>query len=129
MTLRTRVAGLAIVLAVAAIPASAQSKAPAEVTAESVTKGQVVFKGAGLCYACHGSEAQGSVGPKLVDHEFIHSKGTYPEIVAYIKTGVTKEESKSGIPMPPRGGSGISDDDVNLVAAYVWSVSHGGAKN
>jgi hypothetical protein len=32
---------------------------------------------------------------------------------------VTKEESKSGIPMPARGGSNITDDQVNQVAAYV----------
>jgi cytochrome c5 len=37
---------------------------------------------------------------------------------------VTKEESKSGIMMPPRGGSTISDEDVKAVAAYVYSLSH-----
>jgi hypothetical protein len=26
--------------------------------------------------------------------------------------------------MPPRGGSKITDDEVNLVAAYVYSLSH-----
>ncbi len=26
--------------------------------------------------------------------------------------------------MPPRGGSGITDEPVRAVAAYVWSLSH-----
>jgi cytochrome c5 len=41
-----------------------------------------------------------------------------------VTKGVTKEESKSGIMMPPRGGSTISDEDVKAVAAYVYSLSH-----
>ena len=35
-----------------------------------------------------------------------------------------KEESKSGIPMPAKGGSSITDDEVKAVAAYVYSLSH-----
>jgi cytochrome c5 len=41
-----------------------------------------------------------------------------------IAKGVTKEESKTGVPMPAKGGSSISDDEVKAVAAYVWSLSH-----
>jgi mono/diheme cytochrome c family protein len=62
------------------------------------------------------------VGPSLADAEWIHSKGTYDDIVAQINKGVPKEQSKSGIPMPPKGGSAISDDDVKAVAAYVHSL-------
>ena len=40
-----------------------------------------------------------------------HSKGSFEEIVAQV-TNVPKEESKTGIPMPAKGGSSISDDDV-----------------
>ena len=64
------------------------------------------------------------MGPNLTDAEWIHSKGTLEEIVAQVEHGVPKEESKSGIPMPPKGGSSISDDDVKAVAAYVYSLSH-----
>lgn len=129
MTLRNRLAYLVPVLALAAAsPALAQAKAPAEVTAASIEKGKTIFTTSGFCYACHGANAEGTIGPKLVDHEFIHSKGSYPEIVDYIKKGVTKEESKSGIAMPPRGGSKITDEAVDLVAAYVWSISHGTVK-
>jgi len=117
---------VAIGLLAAAVPARAQGL-PSGVTQDQVDKGKAVFSGAGNCYACHGQNAQGMLGPttNLVNHQWLHSDGSYPGIVAYIKKGVTKEESKSGIPMPPRGGSNINDDQVNQVAAYVWSLSHG----
>ncbi len=126
MDIRTRL-GLLVVLGLAAtaLPAVAQGL-PAGVTQDAVDKGKAIFAGAGNCYACHGQNAQGMLGPttNLVDHAWLHSDGSYPGIVAYIKKGVTKEESKSGIPMPARGGSSITDEQVNQVAAYVWSISH-----
>jgi mono/diheme cytochrome c family protein len=87
-----------------------------------IARGDTVFHGPGNCYACHGTNGTGTVGPNLTDAEWIHSKGTYEEIVAQILKGVPKEEAKSGIPMPPKGGSSISDDDVKAVAAYVYSL-------
>jgi mono/diheme cytochrome c family protein len=127
MDIRIRL-GLLVVLgfAVPSAAAHAQGKLPGGVTQEMVDKGKAIFAGAGNCYACHGQNAQGMLGPttNLVDATWIHSDGTYPKIAEYIKVGVTKEQSKSGIPMPPRGGSKISDEEVNLVAAYVYSVSH-----
>ena len=104
--------------------AAAAKPAPAGVSAELIAQGDKVFHGPGLCYACHGSNAQGAVGPNLTDAEWIHSKGTLEEIAAQVVKGVTKEESKSGVPMPPKGGSSISDDEVKAVAAYVYSLSH-----
>ena len=97
----------------------ASSDAP---SAAMVARGDTVYHGPGNCYACHGSKATGAVGPNLTDAERIHSKGTYEEIVAQILKGVPKEEAKSGIPMPPKGGSTISDGDVKAVAAYVYSL-------
>jgi cytochrome c oxidase cbb3-type subunit III len=88
-----------------------------------IARGDSLYHGPGNCYACHGSKAEGLVGPSLVDAEWIHSKGTMEEIAAQIATGISKEQSKSGIPMPAKGGSTISDDDVKAVAAYVHSLS------
>jgi mono/diheme cytochrome c family protein len=102
-----------------ASPAAAGAPSP-----ELIAQGDKVFHGPGNCYACHGTNAQGSVGPNLTDAEWIHSKGSYEEIVAQVTKGVAKEESKSGIVMPPRGGSTIGDEDVKAVAAYVYSLSH-----
>ena len=105
-------------------PPTGSAAAPAGVTPELIAQGDKIFHGPGNCYACHGSNAEGSVGPNLTDAEWIHSKGSYDEIVAQVIKGVPKEESKSGIVMPPRGGSTISDDEVKAVAAYVYSLSH-----
>ena len=96
----------------------------AALSPELIAQGDKIFHGPGNCYACHGTNAQGSVGPNLTDAEWIHSKGTYQDIVAQVTKGVPKEESKSGIVMPPKGGSTISDDEVKAVAAYVYSLSH-----
>ncbi len=127
MDIRIRL-GLLVVLGVVvpSAAAHAQGKRPAGVTQEMVDKGKAIFTGAGNCYACHGQNAQGMLGPTtdLTDAQWVHSDGSYPKIAEYIKAGVTKEQSKSGIPMPARGGSKISDEEVNLVAAYVYSVSH-----
>jgi mono/diheme cytochrome c family protein len=110
----------------AAAPAKPEAAAPAGATAayspELVAKGDALYHGSGNCYACHGTKAEGLVGPSLTDAEWIHSKGSYNEIVAQINNGVTKEEAKSGIPMPAKGAGTLSDDDVKAVAAYVHSL-------
>ncbi len=101
---------------------STEGSSPA-VTSALITRGDSLYHGPGNCYACHGTKGEGLVGPNLIDAEWIHSKGTYDEIVVQINDGVPKEKSKSGIPMPPKGGSTISDEDVKAVAAYVLSLS------
>ena len=128
MELRTRLglaAGLVLALqAGAAGTVSAQDAAPAAVTPEAVAKGDTIYHKTGLCYACHGTNAQGAVGPNLTDAEWIHGDGSYDNIVATVTSGVPKEKAKNGIPMPPKGGSSITDEDVKAVAAYVYSLSH-----
>ena len=123
MDIRTR---FGLLLAFAAVlgarPAVAQ--APAAVTAAAIAKGDSIFHTKGNCYACHGANAQGAVGPNLTDAEWIHSDGSYDGIVKQINEGVAQAQSKSGIPMPAKGGATISDDEVKAVAAYVYSVSH-----
>ena len=122
-TLLRTVIAIAAVATLAVVPAKAQG-VPEGATQAMVDKGNEIFHKAGLCYACHGQDAKGLVGPNLTDDVWIHNKGSYPELIAQITKGVPKEESKSGVPMPAKGGSTISDDDVKAVAAYVWSLSH-----
>jgi mono/diheme cytochrome c family protein len=128
MDLPTRlglVFGLVVVLqAGAAGSAAAQDAAPAGVTPAAIEKGDSIFHKTGLCYACHGSNAQGAVGPNLTDAAWIHGDGSYDFIVATVTSGVPAEKAKGGVAMPPKGGSSISDDDVKAVAAYVYSLSH-----
>jgi mono/diheme cytochrome c family protein len=123
MDIRTRF-GLLLAFAVLSGASSAAAQAPAAVTPVVIAQGDSIFHGKGNCYACHGSNAQGAVGPNLTDAEWIHSDGSYDAIVKQITTGVAKEESKSGIAMPAKGGSSISDDEVKAVAAYVYSLGH-----
>jgi cbb3-type cytochrome c oxidase subunit III len=123
MDTRTRLGLLlAFAAALGASPVAAQT--PAAVTPAAIAQGDSIFHSAGNCYACHGANAQGAVGPNLTDAEWIHSDGSYDAIVKQITTGVPKEESKSGIAMPPKGGSTITDDEVKAVAAYVYSLGH-----
>ena len=140
MDTRTRVGLLASLLAAGAAPAAAQTSsetsatpaapqaaaetpAPDASSSALIARGDAVFHGAGNCYACHGSKGEGLVGPSLTDSEWIHSKGSLEEIEAQIIHGVSKEEAKSGIPMPPKGGSNLSDEDIKACAAYVHSLS------
>jgi mono/diheme cytochrome c family protein len=118
---------LALSLAVAVLVQAGTAQAqglPAGVTQAMVDKGNEIYHKQGLCYACHGQDAKGLVGPNLTDDVWLHSKGGYEELVAQIAKGVSKEESKSGVPMPAKGGAGISEEDVKAVAAYVYSLSH-----
>ena len=123
MDSRTRL-GLLLALAAVLGPRPAVAQAPAAVTPAAIALGDSLFHSKANCYACHGANAQGVVGPNLTDAEWIHSDGSYDAIVKQITTGVTAEESKSKIPMPPKGGSQITDDEVKAVAAYVYSLSH-----
>jgi mono/diheme cytochrome c family protein len=123
--MRARIIFLASAFLTLAIPLYGQTAAggAGAATPGMVARGDSVFHGPGNCYACHGSKGEGLVGPSLIDAEWVHSKGTVEEIAAQVAKGIPKEQSKSGIPMPPKGGSTISEDDVKAVAAYVHSLS------
>jgi mono/diheme cytochrome c family protein len=128
MTIRIPAAGIVLAAALAgATSVAAQQTLPPGVTKEMITQGDALFHGSGLCFACHGNDAKGAVGPNLTDDQWIHSKGTYDDIVKSIVVGVAKEQSKSGNIMPPKGGAEISDAEVKAVAAYVWTLSHKGS--
>jgi mono/diheme cytochrome c family protein len=60
----------------------------------------------------------------LTDTLWVQSNGTFSEIVQQIVSGVPQNRSKSGVMMPPRGGSSLNDEQVKAVAAYVWRLSH-----
>lgn len=121
-------AGAALVtLAALALAAPAASQAPsAPVTPALIARGDTIFHGPGLCFACHGADAKGVVGPSLADSTWLHTTGTYSDLIRQITAGVTQAQSKGGQIMPPKGGGEITEADVKAVAAYVWSLSHPG---
>ena len=93
-----------------------------------LAKGKELFEGRGLCLSCHGKSGEGlqGVGPSLRKGPFVHTKGTLPEIVALITTGIYSAHSKSGLVMAPKGGSRMTATEVELVAEYVLTFRKGG---
>lgn len=96
---------------------------PEGVTPAMVARGKSLFESSGLCFACHGIDGKGTVGANLTDTVWVHHDGSYQALVAQIIRGISDKESKSGTPMPARGGSSLKDDEVRAVAAYVWTLS------
>lgn len=99
---------------------------------QQVALGDSIFHGqagGGTCYACHGQDAKGSgVGPNLTDAEWLNTDGSLEGIVKTVKSGVPTPK-KAPAPMPPMGGATLNDAQVQAVAAYVYSLSHGGGKS
>ena len=100
---------------------------PEGVTEEMVSQGKEVYAGAGLCYVCHGAEGKGmsALGADLTDAEWVHSDGSFEGIVQTVMNGVEASKSTSGTAMPAKGGSGITDEQVKAVSAYVYKLSQG----
>jgi mono/diheme cytochrome c family protein len=97
-----------------------------EVTKQMIEEGASLYKGQGLCAACHGSTAKGipNLGADLTDDEWLHSDGSLDGIVKSILAGVSPDKSSTGSVMPPKGGSALSEKQIRAVGAYVWSLSH-----
>jgi mono/diheme cytochrome c family protein len=99
---------------------------PAGVTADMVTQGQAIFSGQGNCFTCHGQDAKGTqLAPNLTDSTWLNSDGTYEGILQTVTVGVPTPKEHPA-PMPAKGGSSITDDQVKAVSAYVYSISHAG---
>lgn len=97
---------------------------PEGVTPQMVEKGGELFAGRGICFSCHGPDGKGGpLAPDLTDGEWIHIDGSYQAIVTLVTAGVPQPKVHPA-PMPPKGGSAITDEEVKAVAAYVWTLSH-----
>ena len=124
--LPVRICGLLGIVALIALPVTGSAQVPDSlpegVTAQMIETGAALYGGAGLCAVCHGANGEGSIGPDLTDDEWVHSDGSYDDIVRQILEGVPADKSKSGVPMPPKGGATLTDEQVRAVAAYVWSL-------
>ena len=97
---------------------------PEGVTPAMVETGAELFAGRGICFSCHGADGSGGpLAPDLTAGEWLHVDGTYESLVTIITSGVPQPKSHPA-PMPPKGGSAITDEEVKAVAAYVWTLSH-----
>lgn len=109
-------------LGLLAAPATAQEETPPD--AKQVEDGKKIFTGKGLCMACHGADAKGTpLAPDLTDEEWLNVDGTLQSIVALVRTGVQTPKEHPA-PMPPMGGASLKPEEIEAVAAYVWSLSH-----
>ena len=114
-----------ILLASGTIAAQEAPPLPGGVTPAMIATGETLYKSIGLCFACHGPDGAGipGVGVNLTDEEWVHTDGDFQSLVQRILDGIGPGESKSGVIMPPRGGSQISDEQAKAIAGYVWSLS------
>jgi len=105
----------------AAVPLAGQTPGLVDSTAERIVLGRKLFEGKGLCFSCHGKNGEGILAPstRLAGRALTHIKPTVAEVVALIKAGVDSAKSSTGVVMPARGGSRLTDSEVEAVAWYV----------
>ncbi len=120
--------GLLVVLACAGWRGNLEAQAapvplPKGVTAAMVAQGKELYESTGLCMACHGMDGKGGTGPDLTDQVVLHPDGSVDSMTVQLIRGISESEAKTGIPMPPRAGTGLGDDELRTVAAYVWTLS------
>ena len=107
-------------------PTGTTGAAPEGATQEMVTAGQAIFTGKGMCMSCHGPTATGTpLAPNLTDSEWLNISGEYAEIQNLVRTGVPAPKQHPS-PMPPMGGAQLTDQEIQQVAAFVYSLSHQG---
>ena len=101
--------------------------APAGATPAMVALGDRIFHGqvgGAACTGCHGADAKGTpLGPDLTGKKWLWSDGSYAGIAKTITDGVSQPKQYRS-PMPPKGGAQLTAEQVQAVAAYVWSLSH-----
>ena len=98
---------------------------PKGMTIQTIVQGDSIYHGKGNCFVCHGTDAEGA--PAAGDALTVGLNYAQPEwqsIDSLIDNGIPQVLTRSPIQMPPRGGkSNLTDDEVHLVAAYVWAIS------
>ena len=101
--------------------------APEGATPEMVAMGQTIFTGKGMCQTCHGPAATGTpLAPNLTDSEWLNiTDASWENIQGVVRSGVPTPKQHPS-PMPPMGGAQLTDQEIQSVAAYVYSVSHAG---
>jgi glucose/arabinose dehydrogenase/mono/diheme cytochrome c family protein len=99
---------------------------PPGATAAMVAEGEKIFRGqegGATCTGCHGADASGtSIGPSLISGKWMWSDGSYAGIAEIITEGVPEPKVYRAL-MPPMGGATLTPEQVNDIAAFLWSVN------
>jgi glucose/arabinose dehydrogenase/mono/diheme cytochrome c family protein len=105
---------------------------PPGATSKEVALGKKIFHGeiaGATCAGCHGADGIGTpVGADLSSGTWLWGDGSLAAITETIRNGVLEPKEHLGA-MPPMGGVQLSDENLQAVAAYVWSLGHKGEKN
>jgi mono/diheme cytochrome c family protein len=103
--------------------AAAQER-PAGVTDTAVARGQQLYAGKGNCATCHGTVGEGTEeGSSLTTGKWELGDGSYAWLQRVIRHSGIGARGRDGDPMPMRGPTLLSPEEIADVAAYVWTIS------
>lgn len=100
----------------------------AESDLEAVERGRRLYLDRASCHTCHGREGRGvpGMGSSLTDGEWILTDGSSGSLLDVMRSGVPAARSPSGVPMPPRGGARLDEEEMRAVVAYLLSLREEG---
>lgn len=88
--------------------------------ATTIAEGREAF--ATTCAACHGTSAQGEIGPNLTDDHWLHG-GSAVDIYQSIRRGIPPERARiPGSAGMPEWGPQLGERRVQAVTAYILSL-------
>jgi mono/diheme cytochrome c family protein len=97
--------------------------AVAVVSVADSAAGDSIFHRQGRCFTCHGAAGEGmsTLGPPLLDGEWLHGDGSIAFIERVIAAGVAEPKAAT-IAMPAFEGQ-LSPEQIRAVASYVYVLS------
>lgn len=100
----------------------------AESGPEAVERGRRLYLDRASCHTCHGREGRGvpGMGGSLTDGEWLLTDGSPGSLLDVVRSGVPAARSPSGVPMPPRGGARLGEEEMRAVVAYLLSLREEG---
>jgi mono/diheme cytochrome c family protein len=103
--------------------ASGQAR-PRGITDSTIALGRSLYGGKGDCAKCHGDSGEGTPeGASLNSGPWKVGSGSYEGILHVVRHSGIAARGWDGDPLPMRGPTLLSADEVKVVAGYVWSIS------